>query len=106
MLSIIVYGFMKGITSSRKLVECNNYNIRFLHLSGNHKPSYKSILNFKSKHRGIIEQLFVSSVENALDCGMVNYSDIFALDGTKLKAYANINKTRTINPLFERLPKK
>ena len=95
MFGLITYGFMKGITSSRRLVEAASYNIRFIHLAGNQKPCYRTVLNFKAKHRVAIEELFVSSIEHAIDCGMVDYDAVFALDGTKLKAYANLNKTKT-----------
>ncbi len=95
MLGVILYAFFKGITSSRKIEELVTHDIRFIHLSGNHKMSYKSILNFKAKHRAAMEALFVSSVENALSCGLVQYDQVFALDGTKLNAYANIQKTKT-----------
>ena len=42
-----------------------------------------------------MEQLFTSSVENALEAGLVQYDQVFALDGTKLNAYASIQKTKT-----------
>ena len=47
--------------------------------------SYRAILNFKTKHRDIMEQLFTSSVENALEAGLVQYDQIFALDVTLIQ---------------------
>ena len=94
-LGVILYAFFKGVTSSRQIAALTTYDIRFVHLSGNHKMGYKSILNFKAKHKDIIEDIFVSSVQVALKSGMINHSEIFAIDGTKLNAYANLNKTKT-----------
>ena len=34
-------------------------------------------------------------MENALEAGLVEYDQVFALDGTKLNAYASIQKTKT-----------
>ena len=42
-----------------------------------------------------MEQLFTSSVESALEAGLVQYDQVFALDGTKLNAYASTQKTKT-----------
>jgi len=64
-------------------------DIHFMWLSGNNRPDFRTINNFRSKRlKGSIDKVFSSIFELLLKEGYVKYENYF-LDGTKIEANAN-----------------
>jgi transposase len=90
LLSIVLYGFMEHIYSSRALAKACRQNINFMWLlPGNRPPSHRMINAFR-KHllREVIEKLF---------------AQVF-IDGTMLEAQANCH-TAVWRKNVENIPK-
>jgi transposase len=89
MLKIIVYAYIKGIYSSRKIAEQLEENIYFMWLAGHQKPNFRTINRFRSERmKDIIYETFFSIMDLLHQEGMVKLEDYF-VDGTKIEANAN-----------------
>lgn len=93
LLSVLFYGYIKGIRSGRKLAEACEENVGFIYLSKNYFPK-KTVLNdFRCKHYKYFE-IFFQEVLMLFDKSDINGStSIF--DGSKIKANASKKKTKT-----------
>lgn len=104
-LSVILFAFHKGITSSMKIAELIRYNLQFIYLAGGHIIKRRTICDFRLKHIESIRKIFESSVHMALESGLIKKSDIFALDGSKIEANASFAMTRKKDEWKERQKK-
>ena len=93
-LATLLYAFHKGITSSVKMAELIRTDLRFIYLAGGHIIKRRTICDFRIKHREAIRKIFESSIELALETGVVKKDSVFALDGSKIEAQASFSKTR------------
>ena len=87
---IIVYGYMEGLYSSRKLEKActRDINFRWL-LQGQKKPSHSTIARFRSeKLEGCINDLFSQLILSLEKRNEIKFKNIF-IDGTKIEANAN-----------------
>lgn len=90
LLKILLYGYVRGIYSSRKLEQACKENINFMYLlEGNTVPDHNTINRFRSKYfvgheTGILEQMTALLME----WGFVSMDAVF-IDGTKIEANAN-----------------
>jgi transposase len=84
-----VYGFCKHSGSLRKIEESINYDLRFIYLMEQERPSYVSISKFLNnvvvKRQREIYSVIVKEVVKRFS---IDTSDVF-LDGTKFEANAN-----------------
>jgi transposase len=90
LLSIVLYGAMQHIYSSRALATACRQNINFMWLlQGNPPPSHGMINAFR-KHllREVIEELLYELVGLLGDWGEVRFEQVF-IDGTMVEARAN-----------------
>lgn len=86
---ILVYGYMTGITSSRKLGKAVRENIYFMWLAANQKPDFRTINSFRSeKLKETIEEIFIAVVKLLNQKGYIQLKNYF-LDGTKIESAAN-----------------
>lgn len=90
LFKILVYGYMKGIYSSRKLAKACRRDINFKWLlQGQKPPSHNTIARFRSIHlKDCIEELFSELVLGLKDQHAIEFKNVF-IDGTKLEANAN-----------------
>jgi len=90
LFKILVYGYMNGIYSSRKLEQACRRDINFLYLLGREKaPDHATIARFRSERiTQVVEDLFKQLVQLLADCGELSLASAF-IDGTKLEANAN-----------------
>lgn len=89
LFATIVYAFSKHSGSLRKIEESIKFDLRFIYLMGNNKPSYVTISKFLNnvvvKFQHEIFYLLSKTIINKFD---ISIDDVF-LDGTKLEANAN-----------------
>jgi transposase len=85
---IIVMSFTDGITSSRKIERQVKENIAYMYLAGGETPKYHTISDFKTDCSELIEEVLVTIIAMAKECGMVTLNTI-SIDGTTIKANAS-----------------
>lgn len=87
---IMVYAYMEGIYSTRKIEKASKRDINFMWLlGGDAAPDHTTINRFrKERVSKIIEGLFYQFVKILCELGEVKYENVFD-DGTKIEANAN-----------------
>ena len=98
MLAILLYGNMRGISSSRK-IECalfDDIGMRFI--TCGLAPDHDTIANFRKVHHAFLKDVFVACVRLALRGHIVALTHV-AVDGTKVRANASRNASRTESEL-------
>ncbi|MDP2159005.1 MAG: IS1182 family transposase [Flavobacterium sp.] len=104
LLTILVYGYMNGIFSSRKMAKLLRQDLAFMYLAGNLTPDFRTISLFR-KQKGIyIENIFKNIVNKAQQLGLISFN-VCSLDGTKIYANANKQKNTTQEDLEARIRK-
>ncbi|TWH46689.1 IS1182 family transposase [Sporomusa sp. KB1] len=90
LFKILVYGYMNGIYSSRKLEQSCRRDVNFMYLLGREKaPDHATIARFRSERLAeVVDDLFTQLVLLLADAGELSLSSAF-IDGTKLEANAN-----------------
>ena len=87
LLSIILFGYSKGITSSRELQWCCETNIIFKALSCDEVPHFTTLAAFVSGHAREIETLFEQILLICHERGLLG-NELFAVDGCKMSSDA------------------
>ncbi len=90
MFKIIVYAYMEGIYSSRKIASACARDMNFIWLlNGAKTPDHNEIARFRSvRMAGCAEELFYQFVRKLHEFGEIRYEHLF-VDGTKMEANAN-----------------
>jgi hypothetical protein len=88
MVKVWLYGYCKGIRSSRKLEAALHEDIGFRMLSGDQQPDHWTLSEFRRRHKEALGDLFCQTVKLAKRAGLVKLDQV-AVDGTKIKAYAS-----------------
>jgi len=86
LIKLFMYGYIHGISSSRKLEAEANRNIEVIWLLSGLTPSYKTIADYRKDHPGHIQRVNEQVVRFLADNEWISGERI-AIDGTKLKAY-------------------
>ena len=89
LLASIIYGFAKHSGSVRKIEESMNFDLRFIYLMEQGRPSYATISTFLNNVVVPNQQkIFSKIIASVIRRFGVNIDDVF-LDGTKFEANAN-----------------
>jgi len=90
MFKLLVYGYMRGIYSTRKLELACRKDIDFIWLlQGEPVPDYSSFARFRSgKCKDAVEDLFYQYVRKLSEIEEIEYEEVF-IDGTKIESMAN-----------------
>lgn len=92
MLKVLVYAYTQKIYSSRKIAKALRENIHFMWISGENRPDFRTINDFRgSRMKGVIESVFAEVLEYLIEAGKVKLENYF-VDGTKIEADANRHK--------------
>ena len=89
LFKVLVYGYLCGIYSSRKLEEACQYRIDFRWLLEDRKaPDHCTFARFRTgRCRDALEDLFYQLVQRLEDIGETDHTAVF-IDGTKLESSA------------------
>jgi len=88
MLKVLVYAYTQKIYSSRKIAKALRENIHFMWISGENRPDFRTINDFRgSRMKGVIESVFAEVLEYLIEAGKVKLENYF-VDGTKIEADA------------------
>ena len=89
MIKVLIYGYMCGTYSSRKIETYCRRDINFMYLLENYTaPDHSTIARFRKNMPETIEAVFYKIVEKLLEKGEISGKNIF-IDGTKIEANAN-----------------
>lgn len=91
MLKVIVYSYMTGTFSSRKIVRRIEEDIALRYLAAGNSPSHRTVCDFRVDHLAAFSSLLVQIVRIAQEAGLVKLGRI-AIDGTKVRANASKHK--------------
>ncbi len=98
MLKIRLYGLIVGILSSRRLAQSCCENVVFMWLAGGHRPDFRTIALFLQRHREALGGLHAETVRIAIEMGVLSNRAV-AIDGTRVRANANLSRSATIETL-------
>jgi transposase len=98
LLKIVLYGYYKGIVSSRKLAEACERNIQFMALSADTRPHFTTIADFVGQMHREVAGVFTDVLMYASELNLIG-RDTFAIDGCKLPSNASKQWSGTLKDL-------
>ncbi|MBX9692574.1 MAG: transposase [Cyanobacteria bacterium] len=102
LLKIVLYGYMVGLHSSRKIAKACVERIDFRFLTGGLTPSFSTITKFRSEQVETLAELFPQSISIALDDELIEMKDV-AFDGTKILANASKRKAMSYERMCQKV---
>ena len=103
-MKVVLYGYYRGIVSSRRLAEACRRNFVFMALSADSRPHFTTIATFVSKLDNEIVSLFGQVLLYASELGLIG-KEHFAIDGCKLPSNASKKWSGTHKELAEKQKK-
>lgn len=89
LMRVLIYGYMNGAYSSRKIEQLCKRDIHFWWLlDGFRKPDHCMIARFRKEMKSQIEKVFYSLIKYLLGINEISGENLF-IDGTKIEANAN-----------------
>lgn len=101
MVSVLLYGNMKNLRSSRQIERALHEDIGFRVLAGQNKVDHDSVCSFRLRHKDALEGLFVQVLKLCDEAGLLELDHV-AGDGTKVHANASKRKANTLKRLREK----
>jgi len=86
-----ILGFVNKIYSCRMLAKELRENLTFIWISGNQRPDFRTLNNFRLRLRDDIKSVFKQIVQYGIHEGIIEGKDVF-IDHTKRSANANKHK--------------
>jgi transposase len=102
LFKIIVFALMKGIHSSRAIVQALENDVRFMWLSEGERPDHRTVARFRTSHGEVFQRLFKETVKQCSRLGLVSLEHV-AVDGTKIEANASKGSVQYKKTVEERL---
>ena len=91
MTALLLYGYSRGVYSSRRLARACEERVDFMAVSGLNKPDFRTISEFRRRHLKALSELFVQVLRLCQTAGLVKLGHV-AVDGTKMAANASRHK--------------
>ena len=91
MTKLIVYGYVRGVRSSRKVQRACLEDVAFRVLAVGQSPDFRTIAAFRARHLAALEGLFAQVVDLCREAGLVTLGHL-AVDSTKIRAHASKHK--------------
>ena len=87
LLSVWLYAYALGVTSSRRLEQRIREDLGFRYLAGGEQPDHWTLNHFRRRHPKALNDLFTQVVESARQAGLGRLGHV-AIDSTRVKANA------------------
>ena len=100
MTALILYGYSRGVYSSRKLAEACEVRVDFMAVTGRQTPNFRTINEFRLRHLAALGELFVQVLVLCRRAGLAKLNHV-SLDGTKMKANASKHKAMSYKRMKE-----
>jgi len=94
LLKVLVYGYVTGVRSSRKLARRLERDVAFRYLAANQQPDFRTISDFRGKHLEAFEELFEEVLALCREAGLAKMGRV-AIDGRRVKGDAALERNRT-----------
>lgn len=101
LLGLLLYGYVTGVFSSRKIERATYDSVAFRFIAGNLHPDHDTLANFRKTFLPELENLFVDVLLAAQEAGLLKLGNI-SLDGTKIHADASKSSAMSHKRLLER----
>lgn len=98
LLKIVLYGYYKGIVSSRKLAEACERHVVFMALTADTRPHFTTIADFIAQMHQEVTSVFTDVLLYAGELNLIG-QDTFAIDGCKLPGNASKQWSGTLKDL-------
>ena len=98
MVSVWLYAYALGVTSSRRLEQRIREDLGFRYLAGGAQPDHWTLNEFRRRHPKALNDLFTQVVELARAAGLGRLGHL-AVDSTRVKANASPNRVETVEKL-------
>jgi transposase len=100
MVRLLLYGYATGRRSSRGIERATYDDVAFRYLAVNQQPDHDTIAAFRKRHLVALESLFTQVLGLCRRTGLLKIG-VVAIDGTKMLANANPERTVRYNDLAE-----
>jgi len=100
MTKLIVYGYVRGVRSSRKIEQACVEDVAFRILAAGQTPDHRPIAAFRARHLEALKGLFGQVVALCRQAGLVQLGHV-AVDGTKVRAHASKHKAMSYGRMAE-----
>jgi transposase len=104
MVALLLYGYARGVYSSRRLSQGCEERVDFMAVTGLNKPDFRTIAEFRRRHLANLSELFVQVLALCQSAGLVKLGHV-AVDGTKLKANASRHKAMSYGRMKQAEPR-
>src|SRR5712692_10210346 len=98
MVALLLYAYSQGIYSSRRIARGCEERLDFAAVTGMQRPDFRTISEFRKRHLAALSGLFRQVLKLCREAGLVKLGHV-ALDGTKIKANAGINKAKRLEKI-------
>ena len=102
LIKLIIYGYLKGVKSSRGLYELSRNNIIAKALAEDMEPHWTTIADFISSNGELFEETFVKVLAYCAELGLIGGQE-FAIDGLRLPSNASLELTGRTEELEKKL---
>jgi transposase len=100
MVRLLLYGYARGVYSSRKIETRTFEDVAFRYLSGDQHPDHATIAEFRKRHLEALSGLFTQALLLCSEAGLVKLGHV-SIDGTKIKANASKHKAMSYKHMNE-----
>src|SRR6266702_4666778 len=104
MVTLLLYAYSQGIYSSRRIARGCEERLDFAAVTGMQRPDFRTISEFRKRHLAALSNLFRQVLKLCREAGLVKLGHV-ALDGTKIKANAGINKAMSYGRMKKAEPR-
>ena len=104
MVALLLYAYSQGVYSSRRIARGCEERLDFAAVTGMQRPDFRTISDFRKRHLAALSGLFQQVLRLCREAGLVKLGHV-ALDGTKIKANAGINKAMSYGRMKQAEPK-
>ena len=101
MVRLLLYGYCRGIVSSRKIERATHEDVAFRYLAADQHPDHDTIADFRQTHLQSLASLFTQALRLCDKAGLIKLGHV-AIDGTKLKANASKHKAMSYDRMTEK----
>ena len=102
MLATSIYAFMNRVFSSYDIEKSMRYDDRFKYLGGRCVPDNTTYCRFFQNNGPAISEAMVQFLQMAMEKNVLTGKN-FGMDGTKIKANASLNETKTVEEVHAEL---
>ena len=98
LVSVWLYAYALGITSSRRLEQRLREDLAFRYLAAGAQPDFWTLNEFRGRHPKALNDLFTQVVELARKAGLGRLGHV-AIDSTRVKAHASPQRVDSVEKL-------